>query len=129
MSNPVNARRTGAVKKRAVLWLHLGTVTLIAVELCFVYYLHQLDLPEAASRTGSGFLAVPPWHRELRFEVTLLLTILAGLLFSACLGLRNVRSKKADFGSTDTAISAVKQRVRTATAMAALTGADLALLT
>ncbi|MBL0158819.1 MAG: hypothetical protein IPP47_17175 [Bryobacterales bacterium] len=44
-------------------------------------------------------------------------------------GLRNVWSKKAEFGSTDTAIAAVKERVRTATAMAAETGADLALLT
>ena len=30
---------------------------------------------------------MPPWYRKPRFEVTLLLTILAGLLFSVCWGL------------------------------------------
>ena len=53
------------------------TLMLIVVEGCFVYGLHRIQLPDRQF-AASGFLVVPPWYREPRFEVTLLLTIAAG---------------------------------------------------
>ena len=58
------------------------TLMLIVVEGCFVYWLQHIQFPDRAF-SESGFLAMPPWYRKPRFEVTLLLTIAAGLLFSA----------------------------------------------
>jgi hypothetical protein len=61
--------------------------------------------------------------------VTLLLTILAGLLFSVCWGLWDLWQQRNDTESWEKAIQSVKQRVRTATSVAALTGIELALVT
>ena len=61
--------------------------------------------------------------------MTLLLTILAGLLFSICRGLWELWQKSNDTESKEKAIQSVKQRVRTATSVAALSGLELALVT
>jgi hypothetical protein len=61
--------------------------------------------------------------------MTLLLTILAGLLFSVCWGLWDLWQQRNDTESWEKAIQSVKQRVRTATSVAALTGIELALVT
>ena len=98
------------------------------VEFCFVYWLSQIQIPGAAN-AESGFIVVPPWYRKPRFEVTLLLTILAGLLFSVCRGLWSLWQKRTDAGSWETVIQSVKQRVKTTASVAALTAIDLALVT
>jgi hypothetical protein len=72
---------------------------------------------------------LPPWYRKPRFEVTLLLTILAGLLFSVCWGFWDLWQQRNDTESWEKAIQSVKQRVRTATSVAVLTGIELALVT
>jgi len=46
-----------------------------------VYWLNRIQMPDVPN-VRSGFIVLPPWYRKPRFEVTLLLTILAGLLFS-----------------------------------------------
>jgi hypothetical protein len=58
-----------------------------------------------------------------------LLTILAGLLFSVCWGLWDLWQQRNDTESWEKAVQSVKQRVRTATSVAALTGIELALVT
>ena len=93
-----------------------------------VRYLNRIAIPDV-STGGSGFIVLPPWYRKPRFEVTLLLTILAGLLFSICWGLWELWQKRNDTESKEKAIQSVKQRVRTATSVAALTGLELALVT
>jgi hypothetical protein len=72
---------------------------------------------------------LPPWYQKPRFEVTLLLTILAGLLFSVCWGLWDLWQKRAKTGSWEKAMQSVRQRVKTTTFVAALTGFQLALVT
>jgi len=61
--------------------------------------------------------------------VTLLLTILAGLLFSVCWGFWDLWQKRTDARSREKAIQSVKQRVKTTTSVAALTALELALVT
>lgn len=108
--------------------LYFTTVLLIVVEFCFVYWLNRMQIPDAFD-AGSGFIAVPPWYRKPRFEVTLLLTILAGLLFSICWGLWDLWQRRTDAQSWEKTIHSVKQRVKTTTSVAAITGIDLALVT
>jgi hypothetical protein len=128
MSNTWKARLDRALCGGEVAGLYFATALLIAVEFCFVYWLNRIQIPDAAN-AGSGFIVVPPWYRKPRFEVTLLLTILAGLLFSVCRGLWSLWQKRTDAGSWETVIQSVKQRVKTTASVAALTAIDLALVT
>ena len=128
MSNAWKARLDRALRGGEVAGLYFTTALLIVVEFCFVYWLNRIQIPDVAN-AGSGFIVVPPWYRKPRFEVTLLLTILAGLLFSVCWGLWDLWQKRTDAGSWEKAIQSVKQRVKTTTSVAALTAFDLALVT
>src|SRR5690242_12039085 len=124
MTSACRARLDGG----EVAGLYFTTALLIIVEFCFVYWLNRIHIPDVPN-AGSGFIVLPPWYRKPRFEVTLLLTILAGLLFSICWGLWELWQKRNDTESWEKAIQAVKQRVRTATSVAALTCLELALVT
>ena len=128
MSKPWRARLDGALREGEVSGLYFTTALLIVVEFCFVCWLNRVPIPDVAN-AGSGFIVLPPWYQKPRFEVTLLLTILAGLLFSVCRGLWSLWQKRTDAGSWETAIQAVKQRVKTTASVAALTAFDLALVT
>ena len=126
MSANWKARLDGALRGGETAGLYLTTALLLVVEFCFVGWLNRIPIPDVPS-VGSGFIVLPPWYRKPRFEVTLLLTILAGLLFSICWGLWELWQKRNDTESCEKAIQSVKQRVRTATSVAALTGLELAL--
>ena len=128
MSSTWKARLARALRGGEIAGLYFTTALLIVVEFGFVCWLNRIptsDVPAA----GSGFIVLPPWYRKPRFEVTLLLTILTGLLFSICRGLWELWQKRNDTESWEKAIQPVKQRVRTATSVAALTGLELALVT
>ncbi len=129
MSNAWKVRLDAVLRQGELVGLSFMTAMLIVVEFCFVYWLHWIQISEPSSKAASGFIVMPPWYQRPRFEVTLLLTILAGLLFSVCWGLWSLWRKKTDTGSWETAIQSVKQRVRTTTSVAALTGVELALVT
>jgi len=105
--------------------LAFTTLMLIVVEGCFVYCLHRIQLPDRQF-TASGFLAVPPWYREPRFEVTLLLTIAAGMLFQVCRGLWGVWRARNRTGSAEI-VKSLRRRVSAAASVAALAGLNLAL--
>ena len=128
MSDTWKVRLDRTLRGGEVAGLYFTTALLIVVEFCFVYWLNRIQIPDAAN-AGSGFIVVPPWYRKPRFEVTLLLTILAGLLFSVCRGLWSLWQRRTDAGSSETAIQSVKQRVKTTASVAALTAFDLALVT
>jgi len=49
------------------------TALLFVIEACFAYWLNHIQLPDRPF-AASGFLAMPPWYRKPRFEVTLMLT-------------------------------------------------------
>ena len=128
MSKPWKARLDGALRGGEVAGLYFTTALLIVVEFCFVCWLNRiqiLDVPNA----GSGFIVLPPWYQKPRFEVTLLLTILAGLLFSVCWGLWDLWQKRTMTVSWEKAIQSVRQRVQTTTFVAALTCFQLTLVT
>jgi hypothetical protein len=127
MSNACKSRLDGTLRRGEVARLYFTTTLLIVVEFCFVYWLNRIQIPDVPN-VGSGFIVLPPWYRKPRFEVTLLLTILAGLLSSACWGLWDLWQKRTDTGSWEKAIQSVKQRVKTTTSVAALTGLELALV-
>ena len=101
------------------------TLLLIVVEGCFVYWLHRIQLPDRQF-TAPGFLVVPPWYREPRFEVTLLLTIAAGMLFQVCRGLWDVWRERNRTGSAEI-VKSLRRRVSAAASVAALAGFNLAL--
>jgi len=128
MSNAWKTSLDGALRRGEVAGLYFTTALLIVVEFCFVYWLNRIQIPDAAN-VRAGFIVLPPWYRKPRFEVTLLLTILAGLLFSVCWGFWDLWQKRTDAGSWEKAIQSVKQRVKTTTSVAALTALDLALVT
>ena len=128
MSNAWKTSLDGALRRGEVAGLYFTTALLIVVEFCFVYWLNRIQIPDAPN-VRAGFIVLPPWYRKPRFEVTLLLTILAGLLFSVCRGLWNLWQKRADAGSWETAIQSVKQRVKTTASVAALTALELAMVT
>jgi hypothetical protein len=104
------------------------TITLLfLVEFCFVYWLHRIPTPDAAQALPT-FIAMPPWYHHPRFEVTLLLTIVAGLLFSICQTLWDLRRKRTDVESWRRAAQTLKLRVRTTISVMALAGCELALV-
>ena len=128
MSNAWKARLDGALRGGEVAGLYFTTALLFVVEFCFVCWLNRIQIPDVPN-AGSGFIVLPPWYQKPRFEVTLLLTILAGLLFSVCWGLWDLWQKRTKTGSWEKAIQSVRQRVQTTTFVAALTGFQLALVT
>ena len=81
MSDTWKARLDGALRRGEVAGLYFTTALLVVVEFCFVCWLNRIPIPDVPT-AGAGFIVLPPWYRKPRFEVTLLLTILAGLLFS-----------------------------------------------
>ena len=128
MSNAWKTPLDGALRRGEVAGLYFTTALLIVVEFCFVYWLNRIQIPDAPN-VRAGFIVLPPWYRKPRFEVTLLLTILAGLLFSVCWGFWDLWQKRTDTGSWEKAIQSVKQRLKTTTSVAALTALDLTLVT
>ena len=118
----------GALRRGEVAVLYFTTAMLIVVEFCFAYWLNRIQIPDVP-KVGPGFIVLPPWYRKPRFEVTLLLTVLAGLLFSVCWGFWDLWQKRTDAGSWEKAIQSVKHRVKTTTSVAALTALELAMVT
>ena len=116
-----------ALKRGEMFGLVFTTLMLIAIEGCFVYWLNHIQLPDRPF-TASGFLVMPPWYRKPRFEVTLLLTIAAGILFSVCRGLWDAWQHRNHTASAEI-IDCLQRRVKTAASVAALAGLNLALAT
>jgi len=100
---------------------------LIVIEGCLVYWLHHMQFPDRPV-SPSGFLIMPPWYQKPRFEVTLLLTIVAGTLFSACRGLCDLWRARGRDASVEI-IKSLRRRLTTAASVAALAGFNLALAT
>jgi len=128
MSNAWKTSLDGALRRGEVAGLYFTTALLIVVEFCFVYWLNRIQIPDAPN-VRAGFIVLPPWYRKPRFEVTLLLTILAGLLVSVCWGFWALWQKRTDAASWEKAIQSVKHRVKTTTSVAALTALELAMVT
>ena len=115
------------LQKGEMFGLVFTTLMLIVVEGCFVYWLHHIQLPDRPLAAG-GFLVIPPWYRKPRFEVTLLLTIAAGMLFSVCRGLWDIWRERDHTASAEI-LKSLRRRVSASASVAALAGLNLALAT
>jgi len=107
---------------------HLGllasAVALIMVEAGYVAWLERLPaLPSPAHQPG--FLDLPPWYQRPRVEVTFLLTILGGMIFSAACGVAQLMRNRASESDTSEWRGIAQKRLKTAAFYAIVAGADL----
>ena len=110
------------------LGLFVSFLLLILVEAGYVAWLERLPafpIPDPPD----GFLSLPPWYGRPRVEVTLLLTLLGGLIAWTGMGLLAfMRNKRRSTATCDAHRTAVMQRLKTTAFYAVLTGADLLLI-
>ncbi len=109
------------------LGLLLGTLLLITIEVALVYWLNHIPLPSQQPEYPA-YLVLPPWYQRPRFEVTLLLTIAAGILFSVCRGLLGSWHHR-NGGTAPVRIRHLSRRLNTAASLTAIAGFELALAT
>lgn len=122
-----NNRLAMLLRQGEVFGLIFTTVMLILVEACCVYWLNHVQLLDHPVGQ-SGFLVLPPWHRRPRFEVTLLLTIAAGMVFSVVRGLWELW-RSSDRNPPADVVKRVRQRLSAAASITAIAGVNLALAT
>ena len=67
--------------------LFLRFFTLLLAETGCIAWLERLPAPPAPLEPESPFLALPPWYKRPRVEVTLLLAVASGMLAWTALGL------------------------------------------
>ena len=123
-----NNRLEMLLREGEVFGLIFTAVVLILVEACCVYWLNNMQLPNDDPVGQSGFLVLPPWHRRPRFEVTLLLTLAAGMVFSVVRGLWELW-RSSDRSPSADVVKRVRQRLSAAASVTAIAGVNLALAT
>ena len=107
---------------------HLGllasAVALIMVEAGYVAWLERLpEFPNLAHQPG--FLDLPPWYQRPRVEVTFLLTILGGMIFSAACGVAQLMRNRTGESCPNEWRGIAQKRLKTAAFYAVIAGADL----
>jgi uncharacterized iron-regulated membrane protein len=119
-------RHMDRILKRAEnLGLLFCFLALLLVETGYVAWLRRLPAFPAPEQPAS-FITLPPWYGRPRVEVTLLLTVLGGLIAWSALSLVSFfRSKRSAALTIDAHRSTVIQRLKAAAFWAALAGADL----
>ena len=106
--------------------LLVSAAALILVEAGYVAWLERLPaLPSPAHPVG--FLDLPPWYEHPRVEVTLLLTVLGGVISWAALGVCGLMRNRSAGVVADMRRATVRKRLKTATFYAFVVGADLLL--
>ena len=104
--------------------LLVSAAALMLVEMGYVAWLERL--PALPSRAHpAGFLDLPPWHERPRVEVTLLLTVLGGMIAWATLGVFGFMRSRPEGTVASSHRAMVCKRLRTAAFYAVVAGADL----
>jgi len=104
--------------------LLLSAAALMLVEMGYVAWLERLPaLPNLAH--SAGFLDLPPWHERPRVEVTLLLTVLGGMIAWAAWGVFGFMRSRPEETVVPSHRAMVYKRLRTAAFYAVVAGADL----
>ena len=107
--------------------LLVSTAALMLVEVGYVAWLERLPaLPSPAH--PAGFIDLPPWYERPRVEVTLLLTVLGGLIAWAAWGVLDFMRKRPDATVATTHRAMVAKRLKTAVFYAVVAGADMLLI-
>ena len=104
--------------------LLVSAAALMLVEVGYVAWLERL--PALPSRAHpAGFLDLPPWHERPRVEVTLLLTVLGGMIVWAAWGVFGFMRSRPEETVASSHREMVYKRLRTAAFYAVVAGADL----
>ena len=125
---PQNRWRLDLILLRAE---HIGLLAsvaaLILVEAGYIAWLERLP---ALPRQGAsiGFLDLPPWYDHPRAEVTLLLTVLGGIIAWSCWCILEFVRAGVTTPAALKRRAAVVHHLRTAGLCALVTGADLLLV-
>jgi hypothetical protein len=107
--------------------LLVSAAALMLVEVGYVAWLERL--PTLPSRAHpAGFLDLPPWYERPRVEVTLLLTVLGGLIAWAACGVVGLMRNRAEGTAGSPHRTRVYRRLRTAAFYAVVSGADLLII-
>ena len=101
-----------------------SAVALILVEAGYVAWVERLPVFPNSSHPA-GFLDLPPWYERPRIEVTLLLTILGGLIASAAWGVLALVRNGAAHSSANERRMIARKRLKAAAFYAIVAGADL----
>jgi len=119
-------QRTDQVLKRAEdFGLLFCLLALILVETGYVAWLERLPAFPALEQPAP-FITLPPWYGRPRLEVTLLLTVLGGMLAWSALSLVALfRSKRRTAATVGAHRTLVIYRLQRAAFWAALAGAEL----
>src|ERR1035441_10331370 len=100
------------------------TAALMLVEVGYVAWLERLPaLPSPAH--PAGFIDLPPWYEHPRVEMTLLLTILGGIIAWAAWGVFGFMRNRSDSSAAPTHRAMVHRRLKTAAFYAIVAGADM----
>jgi hypothetical protein len=75
----------------------------------------------------AGFIDLPPWYEHPRVEVTLLLTILGGIIAWAAWGVFGFMRNRSDAKVAPTHRAMAHRRLKTAAFYAVVAGADMLL--
>jgi hypothetical protein len=102
----------------------VSAAALMLVEMGYVAWLERL--PPLPSRAHpAGFLDLPPWHERPRVEVTMLLTVLGGMIAWAAWGVFGLIGSRPKGTVASSHREMVYKRLRTAAFYAVVAGADL----
>jgi hypothetical protein len=107
--------------------LLVSAAALMLVEVAYAAWLERLPaLPSPAHQ--AGFIDLPPWSEHPRVEVTLLLTILGGIIAWAAWGVFGFMCSGSDATVAPTHRAMVHKRLKTAAFYAVVAGADMLLI-
>jgi len=127
METQTESRLNRALRRGESIGLFVCLAALMLVEAGYIAWLERLPAFPAHGDTV-GFLDLPPWYDHPRAEVTLLLTVLGGLIgwssWQACAFLR----AGSGTPTTPERRTAVVRCLKTAGAFAVIAGADMLLV-
>jgi hypothetical protein len=105
----------------------MSAVALVLVEAGYVAWLERLPaFPTTAH--PAGFIDLPPWYEHPRVEVTLLLTVLGGMIAWAAWGVFGFMRVRWHGTAVPAHRGMVHKRLKTAAFYAIVAGADLLLV-
>ena len=104
--------------------LLVSAAALMLVEVAYAAWLERLPaLPSPAHQ--AGFIDLPPWYEHPRVEMTLLLTILGGIIAWAAWGVFGFMRNRSDATADPTHRAMAHRRLKTAAFYTIVAGADM----
>jgi uncharacterized membrane protein YhdT len=112
------------LRRREEAGLLVSAAALTLVEAGYVAWLERLPaLPSPAH--PAGFIDLPPWYEHPRVEMTLLLTVLGGIIAWAAWGVFGFMRNRSDSSVAPTHRAMAHRRLKTTAFYAIVAGADM----